>query len=221
MGFDSDQVSTVTFDSYSTLVDVGAVEKALAAHVDDPQPVSKLWRARSLDYTFVANAIGAYQPFYEMNRDALHYALDVDGVDISTSERDETLAVYHEFDVFADARDDIERFRDREYDCFVVSNGDPEMPESMTDHAGIGDIIEDTISADKLRTFKPAAEIYRHAAAHRNTDRRNRPCDCWLVRRHWRTTRRDAGRLGESKINTVGALRSRPRSHHRDVLRAG
>jgi len=43
MGFDPGQVSTVTFDSYSTLVDVDAAEKALAARVDDPQPISKLW----------------------------------------------------------------------------------------------------------------------------------------------------------------------------------
>jgi len=39
MGFEPDQVSTVTFDSYSTLVDVDAAENALAERVDDPQPV--------------------------------------------------------------------------------------------------------------------------------------------------------------------------------------
>lgn len=84
-----DSISTVTFDSYSTLVDVDAAEKALPRVSTIPQPVSKLWRARSLENTFVANAIDAYQPFYEMNRDALQYALDVYGADISTSERNE------------------------------------------------------------------------------------------------------------------------------------
>lgn len=39
----------------------------------------------------------------------------------------------------------------------------------MVDHAGIGNINEDTISADEVRTFKPAAEIYRHAAARTGT----------------------------------------------------
>jgi len=169
MEFDPDRVSTVTFDSYSTLVDVDAAEMALAERVADPQPVSKLWRARSLEYTFVANAIDAYQPFYEMNRDALQYALDVYGADITTEERDEILAVYHELDVFDDVRDGIERLRDGGYDCYVVSNGNPEMLESMVAHADIGDLLEDTISADEVRTFKPAAEIYRHAAARTGT----------------------------------------------------
>jgi 2-haloacid dehalogenase len=169
MEFKPDQVSTVTFDSYSTLVDIDAAEKALAERVDDPQPVSKLWRARSLEYTFVANAIDAYQPFYEMNRDALQYALDVYGADITTEERDEILDVYHELDVFDDVSDGIERLRDGGYDCYVVSNGNPEMLDSMVKHADIGDIIEETISADEIQVFKPAAEIYRHAATRTGT----------------------------------------------------
>ncbi|QLC35249.1 haloacid dehalogenase type II (plasmid) [Halarchaeum sp. CBA1220] len=169
MGFDAERVTMVTFDSYSTLVDVDAAEQALADRVVDPEPVSKLWRARSLEYTFVANGIDAYQPFYEMNRDALQYALDVHDVDLSTEERDEILAVYHELDVFDDVRDGIERLRDGGYDCYVVSNGNPEMLDSLVTHADIGDVIEDTISADEVRTFKPDAELYRHAAARTGT----------------------------------------------------
>ncbi|MFB6131952.1 MAG: haloacid dehalogenase type II [Halanaeroarchaeum sp.] len=169
MPFDPDRVSTVTFDSYSTLVDVDAAEKALADRVENPEPVSKLWRARSLEYTFVANQIDAYQPFYEMNRDALQYALDAHDVGLSTEERDEILAVYHELDVFDDVRDGIERLRDGGYDCYVLSNGNPEMLSSMVEHAAIGDIIEDTISAHEVRTFKPNAEIYRHGAARTGT----------------------------------------------------
>jgi 2-haloacid dehalogenase len=169
MSFDPDRVTTVTFDSYSTLVDVDAAERALAARVDDPEPVSKLWRARSLEYTFVANQIDAYQPFYEMNRDALQYALDVHDVDVTTDQREEILAVYHELEVFDDVREGIERLREGSYDCYVVSNGNPEMLDSMVEHAGIGDLIEDTVSADEVRTFKPAAELYRHAAARTGT----------------------------------------------------
>ncbi|MFC7209984.1 haloacid dehalogenase type II [Natronoarchaeum sp. GCM10025321] len=169
MTFDPERVTTVTFDSYSTLVDVDAAENALADRVADPEPVSRLWRARSLEYTFVANQIDAYQPFYEMNRDALQYALDVHDADISQAERDEILVVYHELDVFDDVRDGIEQLRDDGYACYVVSNGNPAMLSSMVQHADIEDLLEDTISADEIRTFKPDAELYRHAAARTGT----------------------------------------------------
>lgn len=169
MAFDAEEVITVTFDSYSTLVDVDAAETALAERVSNPEPISKLWRARSLEYTFVSNHIDGYQPFYEMNRDALQYALDVHDADLSETERDEILAVYHELDVFDDVREGIEHLRDGGYECYVVSNGNPEMLESMVEHADIGDMLEDTISADEIQTFKPSVDLYRHAAARTGT----------------------------------------------------
>lgn len=172
MAFDPGVVSTVTFDSYSTLVDVDAATAALADRVADPESISKLWRARSLEYTLVANHVDTYQPFYEMNRDALQYALDAHGVDIETDERDAILAVYHELDVFDDVRAAIERLDSAGYPCYVLSNGDPEMLDSMVEHADIGDLIEDTVSAHEIQTFKPAAEIYRRAV-----DRTETPID--------------------------------------------
>ncbi|EMA55178.1 MULTISPECIES: haloacid dehalogenase type II [Halococcus] len=169
MAFDPDRVSTITFDSYSTIVDVDAVEAALAAHVDDPEPVSRLWRARSLEYTFVANQTDAYQPFYAMNRDALEHSLAAHGVDLTEEEREAILETYHDLDVFDDVRDGIERLREGGYDCYVVSNGNPAMLDSMVEGAEIGDLLEDTISADEIRTFKPDSEIYRHAAGRTGT----------------------------------------------------
>lgn len=162
-------MSTITVDSYSTLVDVDAAETALSRHVSNPEPISNCWRSRSLLYTMVGNVIGAYQPFYEMNRDALQYALDVHGVDVSPEERDDILAVYHELDVFDDVRGGIERIRDAGCECYVVSNGNPEMLDSLVTHADIGDVITDTISADEIEVYKPAPQLYRHAAARTGT----------------------------------------------------
>jgi 2-haloacid dehalogenase len=169
MSFDPDRVETVTFDSYSTIVDVEAAEAALAARVDDPRPVSRLWRSRSLAYTFVANDVDAYQPFYEMNRDALQYALEAHGVDVTAEERDEILAVYHELDVFDDVRAGLERLTEAGYDCYVVSNGNPEMLDSMVAHADIEDLLVDTVSADEIEVFKPDSALYRHAAERTGT----------------------------------------------------
>jgi 2-haloacid dehalogenase len=70
MTFEPDRVRSVTFDSYSTLVDVEAAAATLADRVPDPEAVSRRWRSRSLAYAFVASVIDASRPFDEMNRDA-------------------------------------------------------------------------------------------------------------------------------------------------------
>jgi 2-haloacid dehalogenase len=163
------RIETVTFDSYSTLVDVEAVESALSGAVDDPEPVSNHWRSRSLMYTMVANEIDAYDTFYALNRAALEHALEAHGVDLSESERETILETYHELAVFDDVREGLQRLHDAGVETYVLSNGNPEMLSSMVGHAGIGDAIEDTISADEVATFKPNVDLYRHAAARTGT----------------------------------------------------
>jgi len=164
MGFDTDAVETLAFDSYGTIVDVTEAENALAEYVDNPNPVAELWRNRSLGYAMVGNAIEEYEPFYGMIRHALKSALDTQGVEVTDDEREEILSVYHELNAFDDVRDGMERLRDAGYDLYIVSNGNPEMLESMIEHVDIGDLIEDAISAEAVEAFKPAAEVYRHAA---------------------------------------------------------
>jgi 2-haloacid dehalogenase len=171
MTFDPERVETVTFDSYSTIVDVASAVGALDGHVEDPGMAASHWRAHSLMYTMVANEIDEYEPFYEMNRHAATNALETfgdfeDGVDEAT--RDEVTSVYHDLHVFEDVREGMERLAD-EYDLYVVSNGNPEMLATMVEQADVGDLLVDTVSADEVETFKPHPEIYRHAAGRTGT----------------------------------------------------
>ncbi len=171
MSLDSDRVETITVDSYGTLVDPYATVERLADHVPDEllDHVAAEWRARSIMYTMVGNAIGFYRPFYELNRYALAYAAANNGVEMTDEEVDDVLSVYHELEVFPDVRDGIERLRDGGYEVYVLSNGNPEMLDSMVTHVDIEELIVDTISADEIRRFKPHPQIYRHGAARTGT----------------------------------------------------
>jgi 2-haloacid dehalogenase len=173
MGLDTNAVETLAFDSYGTIVDVTEAENALTDYVDNPKLVAKLWRNRSLGYAMVGNATEEYEPFYGMIRHALKYALDTQGVEVTDDEREEILSVYHELDAFDDVRDGMERLEHGGYDLYIVSNGNPEMLESMIEHVGIGDLIEDAISAEEVEAFKPEAEVYRHAAEEIGTPAEN------------------------------------------------
>jgi 2-haloacid dehalogenase len=166
----ADAVETVTFDSYSTLVDVDAAETALAEYAgDQTEHVSRRWRTRSLRYTMIASAVGAYRPFYDLLRDALTYALAAEGVETTAAEREEILAVYHELDVFDDVVGGLERLAEAGYPLYVVSNGNHEMLSSMVEHAGIGGVLDGRVSADDVERFKPHPAIYREAAARSGT----------------------------------------------------
>jgi 2-haloacid dehalogenase len=171
---DLNRIETVTFDSYTTLVDVYSQADVLAEKVDgieDPEFVSRVWRARNMMYTVLANDINAYRPFYEIQGLSLRFALESFGYDVPEDVRkDIRQTVYKDqIVVFDDVQPAMERIADLGYDQYVISNGDPDMLDHMIEQAGINDVIEDTISADEVETFKPEVEIYRHSAGRTGT----------------------------------------------------
>ncbi|MFB6156976.1 MAG: haloacid dehalogenase type II [Haloferacaceae archaeon] len=174
MGFDPDAIGTVTVDSYSTLVDVDSQADAIEEHVDgveDPEAVSSLWRSQYLVYSVIADDIDEYRPFWDLVGQGLQYALEAHGHDVPAETRDRIRRVVYEerLDVFDDVRDGIGRIVDAGYDVYVLSNGNPEMLDHLLDAADLHGVVEDAISADEVETYKPNAEIYRHAAARTGT----------------------------------------------------
>jgi 2-haloacid dehalogenase len=164
MALDTDAVETLAFDSYGTIVDVDAVVEPLSEYVENPEVVAELWRNRSLGYAMVGNAIEEYDSFYDYIGHALRWALRSQGVNLDEDEHEEICSTYHDLDVFEDVHGGLERLRDAGYDCYVVSNGDEEMLDSMVEHADIDDLTEAAINADEVQRFKPSPDLYRHAA---------------------------------------------------------
>ena len=167
---DPDRIETVTFDSFSTLVDVDSTATAVEGYVDDPVSFAREWHARAAYYGTISNHIDAYETYFDLHRDALEYLLAAEGVEVSEEELDEMNAVYHEMEPFDDVREGMERLDGAGYGLGIVSNGDPPMLESMVGAVGVDDLLAATVSADEIERHKPAVELYEHAADRLGTD---------------------------------------------------
>jgi 2-haloacid dehalogenase len=117
--------------------------------------------------------IGVYEPFYDLLGYSLSYALAVHGEDLPDSEREAILEAYHDLRAFEDVGPGMDRLYDADYDLGILSNGTPEMLDSMVESAGIGGLLERTISADEVERFKPDPAMYRHAADRMGVDVEN------------------------------------------------
>lgn len=164
MPLQTDRIAAITLDSYTTLLDVDSAADALDGLVDNAVHVAAVWRAQSLIYATTCNFIGHYRTFYELNRAALIYALAQAGIRPAPARIDEALAIYHDLQPFADVRGGITRLRELNYPVWVVSNGDPDMLQSLLKDADIEDVVSGVVSAHEIRRYKPAAELYHHAA---------------------------------------------------------
>lgn len=167
--FDPERVDAVTFDSYGTLVDIGAAAAVLDGVVDDPETVARQWRENALFFSVVAGPLDEYATYFELHRRGLDDALRAAGHDFSDERLRELNGVYHDLAPYGDVADGFAALADAGYTPAICSNGDPAMLESLVETVGIESSVEALVSADEIRTFKPAAELYEHTASRLDT----------------------------------------------------
>ena len=66
----------VLFDAYGTLFDVYSVGAlAEASYPGQGERLSLLWRDKQIEYSRLRSMSGRYQPFWDITRDALRFAV--------------------------------------------------------------------------------------------------------------------------------------------------
>jgi 2-haloacid dehalogenase len=150
----------VAFDVIETLFPLEPMRKRL---IDSGQPghVLELWFSRLLRDAFALVASDSYRPFGEIATSALRStarpALGDEAVQT-------ILAGFAELDPHPDVEPAVRLLREARVRMVTLTNGSAQNTAALLRRAGIDDDIEQVLSVDDVRRWKPAAEIYRHAA---------------------------------------------------------
>lgn len=129
--------------------------------VDAGQPphVLDVWFARLLRDAFALAATDTYRPFGEVAAAALRSTADLDDDAIGR-----VLAGFTELDPHPDVVPAVRRARDEGVRVVTLTNGSARNTAALLERSGIDQDVEQVLSVDDVRRWKPAAEIYRHAA---------------------------------------------------------
>lgn len=148
------------FDAHGTLLDVQAAVGRHAARLGDrAQPVSALWRAKQIEWSWILSATGSYEPFWTLTGRALDHALAVHGI-AEPGLRDALLEAYRALDAYPEAAAMLAALRARGIPTAILSNGSPEMLASAVAAGGLAPLLDAVISVHPLRCFKPDARVY-------------------------------------------------------------
>jgi 2-haloacid dehalogenase len=135
-------IRAILFDVYGTLLDVhSAIARAgkeLGAHAE---AVSRLWRQKQLEYTWVWSLRREYRSFQSLTESALDYALAAHGVK-SSSLKERLLSAYQQLDAFPEVATALADLRQRGLRLAAQSNGDPDMLETGLQSAGLRDALD-------------------------------------------------------------------------------
>ncbi len=165
----------VLFDAYGTLFDVYSVA-ALAEQLfpGQGQALSVLWRDKQIEYTRLvttSNHGAHYQPFWELTRAALTFAIKklapqadntgAEGKNASqTGAIDRLMNQYHHLSAYPENREVLSALKAKGIVTGILSNGDPAMLAVAVKSAGLGDLLDHVISVDPIRKFKTHPDAY-------------------------------------------------------------
>jgi 2-haloacid dehalogenase len=155
----------LVFDAYGTLYDVHSV----AARCESCWPgrgmqVSQLWRAKQLEYTWQRSLMQRYAPFSTVTREALAYACEALGLELSVAQMEGLMGEYLTLATYPEVEDALKKLGRKQA---ILSNGSPDMLLPLVEHSGLR--FDAVISVDELKVFKPAPQVYELAVKKLNT----------------------------------------------------
>ena len=156
-------IRACVFDAYGTLFDVHAPMRKLAPEIGEhAEAISKLWRQKQLEYTWLRSLMGVHADFWHVTGEALDYALEQYGVS-EPGLKDEIMALYLKLDAYPEAVGAIEAVKARSKLTAILSNGSPSMLDAAVRHAGLDKLFNFVLSVEDVGIYKPSRRVYRHA----------------------------------------------------------
>ncbi|MFO0991014.1 MAG: haloacid dehalogenase type II [Hyphomicrobiales bacterium] len=156
-------IKACVFDAYGTLFNVhGPVSKLAAEIGPKADELSKIWRQKQLEYSWLRSLMGVHADFWKVTGDALDYALAACGIE-DPGLKDELMVFYLKLDAYPDAAETLTAVRAKGKRTAILSNGSPSMLDSAVRAAGLEKLIEMVLSVEDVGIYKPSRRVYRHA----------------------------------------------------------
>jgi 2-haloacid dehalogenase len=155
-------IRACVFDAYGTLFDVHGPMRKLAPEIGKAEEMSKLWRQKQLEYTWLRSLMGVHADFWHVTGEALDYALEFYGVN-EPGLKDEILALYLKLEAYPEVAAALEAVKGRSKLTAILSNGSPSMLDAAVRHSGLDKLFNMVLSVEDVGIYKPSRRVYRHA----------------------------------------------------------
>jgi 2-haloacid dehalogenase len=149
----------VVFDAYGTLYDIQSV----ASVTDEAFPgygevITQIWRMKQLEYTWLRSLMRRYEDFSVITRDSLIYTLKLLGLKYDAAIFERIMDKYVHLDLYPDAKQALVAMKGPK--LAILSNGSPDMLNTLVRNTGLDQALAATISIDSKRVFKPSPDAY-------------------------------------------------------------
>src|SRR5882724_5279154 len=153
-----DRAQAFVFDAYGTLFDVHSVVTALQAVTPEAEAVSRQWRVKQLEYSWLRSLMGRYVDFWTVTEEALRFALERFSIGVTPAQHAALLKAYLQLSAYPDVLDMLAALAPRP--CLMLSNGTQRMLEAAVESSGLAGKFTHILSADQVGVYKPDPRVY-------------------------------------------------------------
>jgi len=158
-------VKALVFDAYGTLFDVLSVTSLCELlFPGSGSALAMTWRSKQLQYSLLRSMMERYADFWRVTQDALVYSTKALGLELTAEKRDRLMDAYRTLHAFPDVKPGLQQLKAKGLRLAILSNGAPDMLQTAVASAGIGDLLDEIISVDAVKVFKPSPRVYALAS---------------------------------------------------------
>lgn len=159
----------IVFDLMGTLLDLRALDTYFERFFEDAA-VRKEWFMQTLQLAMTATLTNAYEDFRVQADTGLEITARRYRVSLLGEEKNLILGTLHKLRAYSEVAQSLQRLRDAGLRLATLTNSTAQAAGAQLMYAGLRDHFEQVISADEIRCFKPAPEVYHLAARRMNVD---------------------------------------------------
>ena len=153
-------LGALAFDAYGTLFDVHSVVVACeAAFPSRGEALSRLWRDKQLEYSWLLSLMGRYEDFWAVTGQALRYACQHLGLACDAATHTCLLGSYYHLAAYPEVPAALARLAANRR-LVILSNGTPRMLAAVTRAAGLTEVFDEIISVEAVGVYKPSPRVY-------------------------------------------------------------
>ena len=149
----------IIFDAYGTLFDVNsAAEKSKNKIGDKWEAFANYWRTTQLEYTWLRSLMHRHKDFWQITEDSLDKSMKV--FNINKDMKTELLNLYKKLSPFSEVKKTLENLKKKEIKLSILSNGTPELLNTLVVSNKLEKIFDDIFSIEEVRIYKPDSKVY-------------------------------------------------------------
>jgi len=113
---------------------------------------------------------GRHRDFWGLTEDGLVWAGKSLMVDLNADRKKQLMDAYLSLAAFPDVKPGLEALKRQGLKLAILSNGEPKMLEAAVKSAGIRDLLDEIISVEEVKIYKPSHRVYWLAADRMKVD---------------------------------------------------